>query len=105
MYKIQYLELARKDLKKLDRPEARRVAKNIRKKLEKSPQKFGKPLSGNLKGLFRLRVGQNRVVYTILDGKLIILIVSIGMRRDYEVYKDAAKRFALIQDIRDLEKD
>ncbi|MEV7776601.1 type II toxin-antitoxin system RelE/ParE family toxin [Kitasatospora sp. NPDC086791] len=33
-------------------------------------------------GLWRLRVGDYRVVYTIEDGQLIVWVVAVGNRRD-----------------------
>ncbi|GAB2952498.1 type II toxin-antitoxin system RelE/ParE family toxin [Streptomyces pseudoechinosporeus] len=40
-----------------------------------------KKLSGH-DDLYRLRVGAYRIAYTIDDGKLIILVVEVGHRRD-----------------------
>lgn len=69
------------------------VPKNIRKlilerieKLEKNPQPNGvEPLQGSDKGLYRIRQGDYRIVYSILDNKLLILVVRIVHRK--EVYK------------------
>jgi mRNA interferase RelE/StbE len=38
------------------------------------------------KGLFRVRVGDYRVIYSIADKELLILVVEIGNRR--EIYKE-----------------
>jgi mRNA interferase RelE/StbE len=35
---------------------------------------------------YRLRVGDYRVIYEIIDGELVILIVGVGHRR--EIYRD-----------------
>ncbi len=43
-----------------------------------------KPLEGH-KGLYRLRVGDYRIIYTIDNGKLIICVVDAGTRGD--IYK------------------
>jgi mRNA interferase RelE/StbE len=43
-----------------------------------------KMLRGGERGLWRVRVGDYRVVYTIEDGRLIVLVLRIGHRR--EVY-------------------
>lgn len=44
-----------------------------------------KPLSGEFKGLFRLRVGSYRVIYSIDSSSRRINILLIGHRRD--IYK------------------
>ena len=43
-----------------------------------------KPMQG-YKGLYRLRVGDYRIIYTIDNGKLIICVVDAGNRGD--IYK------------------
>lgn len=43
-----------------------------------------KMLRGGERGLWRVRVGDYRIVYTIEDGRLIVLVLRIGHRR--EVY-------------------
>jgi len=49
------------------------------------PRLFGKPLSGNLKGLWRYRIGDYRLICSIHDTVLTIVIIRVGHRR--EVYK------------------
>jgi mRNA interferase RelE/StbE len=69
------------------------IPKNIRKlifdridKLRTNPRQEGtEPLQGIEKGLFRIRQGDYRIVYSIQDQKLLILIVRIVHRK--EVYK------------------
>jgi mRNA interferase RelE/StbE len=73
---------ARKDLEKIDRHIAKRIADKIEKDLSKIPPE-GKLLSGDLHGLYSYRVGDYRVLYTkIQEG---VLVLRIGHRR--EVYK------------------
>ena len=43
------------------------------------------PLKGENLGLRRLRVGDYRIVYEVLDGELVVLVVRIAQRR--EVYR------------------
>lgn len=45
----------------------------------------GKALQGNLKGLWRYRVGNYQLICQIKDGELIILVLNIGHRKD--IYK------------------
>ncbi len=58
--KIELTRRAERDLKKLDKPVAKRVVSAL-KDLEEG-RRFLEPLSGQLKGLFKLRVGDYRVI-------------------------------------------
>lgn len=40
------------------------------------------PRSGELLGLRRVRVGDHRIVYELLDDALVVLVVRIAYRRD-----------------------
>ena len=42
----------------------------------------GSPLKGDMRGLRRLRVGDYRVVYEVLDGELVVLVVLVAHRRE-----------------------
>ena len=42
----------------------------------------GTPLKGGLRGLRRLSVGDDRIVYELLDGELVVLVVRVAHRRD-----------------------
>ncbi|EGF75734.1 toxin-antitoxin system, toxin component, RelE family, partial [Cutibacterium acnes HL099PA1] len=42
----------------------------------------GKPLTGDLSGLWRYRIGDYRLICTLNDNRLTILALSIGHRRD-----------------------
>ena len=42
----------------------------------------GSPLKGGLRGLRRLRVGDYRVIYEVLDGELVVLVVRVSHRRE-----------------------
>ena len=45
-----------------------------------NPRIKGKPLTGDLKGLWRYRVGDYRILAEIQDDKIVILILDIGHR-------------------------
>ena len=80
------------DFAKLD-PQARLlITRAIRKKLTTNPTEFGKPLSGPLRGYWRLRVDAYRVLYRIEQQRLLVLVIKAGMRRDAEIYTDAIPR-------------
>ncbi|MDP2946723.1 MAG: type II toxin-antitoxin system mRNA interferase toxin, RelE/StbE family [Nanoarchaeota archaeon] len=48
----------------------------------KYDSKIGIPLIGNLAGLWKLRVGDLRIIYQTRNDKLIILILKIGNRNN-----------------------
>jgi len=47
-----------------------------------NPDHLGKPLAGNLKGLWSYRVGAFRIIYQIQREGRVVFIVTIGHRRD-----------------------
>lgn len=80
--RIEYKASVEGDLRRLDRSAAERVLRQIEKKLS-DPNQGGSPLSGEFAGLFRLRVGEYRVIYAKREGGFVVL--RIAHRR--EVYR------------------
>ena len=85
-YKILYESyVVSKQIPKLSKSIKSRIKQAIETKLALRPE-IGKPLQSSLKGYRRLRVGDYRIVYRLLDDKeKTILIVAIAHRKD--VYK------------------
>lgn len=91
-WKVLYHPEVENDLTSVGHGAARRIVKSIDKKLTTEPLKFGSPLSGNL-GMFRkLRIGDYRVVYQVIETKVIVYVLAVGPRRDKEVYQEAVSR-------------
>lgn len=87
-WRIEIDEAAKKDLAKLDKPVARRVTAFLRERVSTldDPRSIGEALKGSKLGDFwKYRVGDYRVIASIEDGALRILVVKIGNRR--EVYR------------------
>tara|TARA_Y100000310_G_scaffold302020_1_gene338978 strand:- start:318 stop:584 length:267 start_codon:yes stop_codon:yes gene_type:complete len=83
-YKVDLSEKTAKFLDKLqikDKNDFEIIIGHL-KKLEHDPEHFGKPLTGNLKGLWSYRIGDFRIIYQIQKLNGIIFIVIIGHRRD-----------------------
>ncbi len=84
MYSLHFLSSAKKEFAKLDRV----IQKLIKEKLlllVENPELLKnniKPLKGEYKGKFRLRVNQYRIVFKIQDEELIVIIVRIGHRKE-----------------------
>ncbi len=85
MYQVRILEAAARDLKRADKSAGRRITKRILWLASNLDDIHPQPLKDNLSGLYKLRVGDYRVIYEILDNEKTIIIHFIGHRRD--VYK------------------
>jgi mRNA interferase RelE/StbE len=82
---IRILPAAVRELERLDKPVARRIVERINWLATNLEDLKPDPLTGNLEGFYKLRVGHYRVIYELLSGKKIIVIHQIGHRR--EIYK------------------
>jgi mRNA interferase RelE/StbE len=84
MYALQYKRKAIKALARINEPFYSAIIQAI-DDLAKNPRPFGyKKLTG--RNGYRIRIGTYRVIYDILDAKLIIEIVNVGGRG--EIYED-----------------
>jgi mRNA interferase RelE/StbE len=77
---IEITRTAEKQLKGLPREEQRRVARAIVALADQPRPRGSRKLSG-YDDVFRIRVGRYRVLYSISDRKLIIIILKLGHRR------------------------
>ncbi len=87
VWTVDYTETARKQLRKLDKQVARRILDFLDERVAaaEEPRSMGKALTGPLGSFWRYRVGEYRVICDIQDGRLRVLVVQIGNRR--EVYR------------------
>lgn len=85
-YKVVFSYEFDKEFSKLDHYTQTIIIKWIEKHIEncENPRDFGKSLTNNLKGLWRYRIGDYRLLCEIHDNELIIFALSIGHRK--EVY-------------------
>jgi len=81
-YKVRWHEKALDDLKSLDQQTARKIIDRVKNHLSQSPEKLGKSLKGVLKGLYRYRTGDYRLIYIIDRAENLISILHIGHRKD-----------------------
>ena len=91
---ISYHKDVEEDLKSVGSFAAKRILRAIDSKLTQAPLKFGAPLSGNLSIFRKLRVGDYRVVYQVVNNDVTVYVLAVGPRRDKEVYTVACKRTA-----------
>lgn len=85
---IEYDEAAIKDLASMDKQVARRITSFMRERVAAldDPRSIGEALKGSKLGAFwKYRVGDWRIIASIEDGALRVLVVRIGNRK--EVYR------------------
>jgi len=85
-YIIEYDTDIEEKLRRFSKPIREIIRKAIEKKLMVDPVAFGKPLRYSLKGYRRLRVADYRVVYKIIEEKVVVLIIDIDHRKS--IYED-----------------
>ena len=83
-YRIELTRDALRTLAKLDKPVRRRIQGAI-DKLTADPRPAGMIALRGVPGAFRIRVGDYRIVYTLHDDRLLIVVIDVGHRR--EVYR------------------
>jgi mRNA interferase RelE/StbE len=84
LYALEFAPKAVRSLRKLDQLSARRI-KAATEELRKNPRPAGAIMLAGLHGVMRIRVGDYRILYTINDDQLVVLVVEAGHRR--EIYE------------------
>ena len=84
---LRLSETAKRQLKKLDVSTAQTILRYLNRLVLDTvdPREQGSGLRANLAGLWRYRLGDNRVICSIEEHELVVLLLQIGHRRD--VYK------------------
>ena len=87
VYSVEYTKKAIKTLTKLDQQTQAMIYDWIGKHLEgcENPRAHGKGLTSNMSGKWRYRVGGYRLIASIEESRVIILILDVA-RRD-EAYR------------------
>lgn len=81
MYRVEYATGVAKDLKPLPKKVRQRALDAVETHLARDPYQ-GKALSGAYKGLYRFRIGDYRIVYSIEKDELVVFVLRIRHRRD-----------------------
>jgi mRNA interferase RelE/StbE len=82
-WRVEFDRGAARDLRKLDVQAQRLILRYLRERIATAgdPRRFGHALTHDLKGLWRYRVGDYRIVASIEDNRLVVLVVTVGNRR------------------------
>ncbi|MCS5592906.1 MAG: type II toxin-antitoxin system RelE/ParE family toxin [Gammaproteobacteria bacterium] len=81
MYKLLFDEKVVKDLRKIDKAWQLKILSVTKSKLIENPY-VGKKLVGDLSPLYRLRIGNYRVIYDIVEKEVIVVVIKIKHRKD-----------------------
>lgn len=88
VWKIEFDPAAARELGKIDPQVARRILSFLHDRVAhlENPRSVGEALKGSKLGAFwTYRVGDYRIISNIEDGRLLIMVIRIGNRR--EVYR------------------
>lgn len=84
VWTIEFERDAIRQLNRLDNSVRRRIVEYLELRIAASgdPRQFGKPLSRDKAGLWSYRIGAYRVVCLLEQEQLVVVVVSVGHRRD-----------------------
>jgi mRNA interferase RelE/StbE len=84
VWRVEFDRDAARDLRKLGPDAEGLILRYLRERIATSedPRRFGRPLTRDLKGLWRYRVGDYRIVASIEEDRFVVLVVTVGHRRD-----------------------
>lgn len=88
VWRIEFERAAVRELEALDPPVRRRILSFLQERVAQrdDPRDIGEALKGSKLGEFwKYRIGDYRVIARIEDGKMLILMLRLGNRR--EVYR------------------
>jgi len=80
-YRIEIKKSAAKELKKIPRPDQKRISIAIDNLAENLPNPDTTKMKGN-NPFHKIRVGDYRIIYETQNNILLILIIKIGHRKD-----------------------
>lgn len=87
---LYHAAVAERDLPGIPPAIRSRIRAAIESRLSVAPEKYGKPLRHTLKGYFKLRIGDYRVVFRVAGNE--VRILGIGHRK--AIYEIASGRRA-----------
>jgi mRNA interferase RelE/StbE len=92
-FNLEFHVLALKEWQKLDNSVKDQFKKQLEKRLL-NPRVASARLHGDLDNFYKIKLKSigYRLVYEIIDHKLVILVIAVGKRDQEEVYKKASRR-------------
>ena len=81
MYELKYKASVAKELRQLPKPQLKRVVRRIQE-LVKVPRAVGCTKLQGRDNIYRVRKGDYRIIYTINDSTVTVLVIKAGHRKD-----------------------
>lgn len=93
IYELEFHELALKEWKKLDGSIKAQLQKALTKRLQ-APHVPSARLRGDLQNTYKIKLRDvgYRLVYEVIDQRLVVVVIAIGRRDHDETYQSASKR-------------
>lgn len=85
---LYHPKVATEDLPPIPLNIRHRIARALEARLTSAPEQHGEPLKGTLKGYWKLRVGDYRVVFKIVETEVWIF----GILHRKQIYEDIRRR-------------
>ena len=85
---IYHADVEKIDLPRIDAKNKSMIKRAIEERLTTKPEVYGKPLQRTLKGYWKLRIGEYRIIYKIFGNELRIY----GIIHRKRAYEDIGKR-------------
>ncbi|HDM22463.1 MAG TPA: type II toxin-antitoxin system RelE/ParE family toxin [Methanomicrobia archaeon] len=85
MYSIKTTNQFERKIKKIDKSIRGNIIEKI-SELKQDPYKNVKKLHGKLRGMYSLRIGEYRVIFSIDEEKNFIVLLTVGHRK--RIYKE-----------------
>lgn len=83
VWKVRITATAEKQLQQLDREIQRKIVRFLRQRIatEENPRRFGRALRGEMRGFWRYRIMDYRLICQIKDETLVVLVLEAGHRK------------------------
>ena len=83
-WKIEFDRGARRELEKLDKTASGRILRFLHERIGTldDPRKVGERLQGTLREFWKYRVGDYRLICSLRDDLMVVVVVRVGHRRD-----------------------
>ncbi|HHO65204.1 MAG TPA: type II toxin-antitoxin system RelE/ParE family toxin [Epsilonproteobacteria bacterium] len=91
-YRLLFIKKSEKEWKKLNAPIREQFKKKLKERLENPHVRHDK-LSG-FQNVYKIKLRSSgfRLVYEVVDDKIVVVVLSVGKREDGAVYRDLEKR-------------